>query len=420
MSRPRKDVSEALTSVYRGGDGLWHARVPMGRRPDGAVERVHRVRQSKAALMVLVRDLERQRDEGTWVATADDPTLAAWVAHWLTAVVHGTVEPATERSYEGVFRLHVLPTLGGVRLKALRAEHIETLYAGLRADGVGEPTVALAHRSIRACLNEAVRRRRLTVNPLAQVRFRRARETEVEPLTVAEARAVLATAAEQPRNRARWSFALALGLRQGEALGLLWDDVDLAAGTLRVRRALKRLDWQHGCSRRRDTAPRCGGTPYQCPRRHSGGLHLRQTKTAAGSRVWTLPAGLVEELRAHRAAQAAERLRAGDAWGLLRTGERWTEGDLVFTTEVGTPIDPRSDNRAWAALLAEAGVREARLHDARHSAATLLLLQGVPERVVKSLMGWSDTRMVGRYQHVVEPLRAEAASRVQDALWASE
>jgi integrase len=175
-------------------------------------------------------------------------------------------------------------------------------------------------------------------------------------------------------NAARWSVALALGLRQGEALGLAWDDVDLDGGTLTVR-------------------------------------VLVPPKSRAGRRTIALPQPLVDALKAHRSAQAAERLAAGTDW--VKSG-------LVFTQPNGKPIDPASDYRQWHALLAGAGVRRARLHDARHTAATIMLTMGIPARVAMEILGHSQTSLtLGTDSHVVPELAQDAANRVGTALWGS-
>ena len=96
----------------------------------------------------------------------------------------------------------------------------------------------------------------------------------------------------------------------------------------------------------------------------------------------------------------------------------WAEGGWVFTDKLGRPVVPNTDYHAWKALLRRAGVRDARLHDARHTAATVLLVLGVPERTVMEIMGWSTTGMAARYQHVTDPIRQEVAARVGGLLWA--
>ena len=172
------------------------------------------------------------------------------------------------------------------------------------------------------------------------------------------------------------------GTAAGGALGLTWDAVDLEQGTLTVRQALQRQP--------------------------SAGLAFVQPKSRAGRRTLTLPVQLRESLRAHRTAQLEERMAAGSMW---------QDHDLVFCQVTGQPIDPRSDHRAWRALLAEAGVRPARLHDARHTAATLLLQQGVPARVAMEMLGHSQISLtLGTYSHVTPELAEDAARRMGEAL----
>jgi integrase len=95
----------------------------------------------------------------------------------------------------------------------------------------------------------------------------------------------------------------------------------------------------------------------------------------------------------------------------------WTESGYVFTSLTGQPINSNSDSHRWKALLKSAGVRDGRLHDARHTAATVLLVLGVPERTVMGIMGWLSTAMAARYQHVTDPTRHVVAAQVGGLLW---
>jgi site-specific recombinase XerD len=124
--------------------------------------------------------------------------------------------------------------------------------------------------------------------------------------------------------------------------------------------------------------------------------------------VLALPVPLVKQLHAHRRRQNAERLAAGTAW------EDW---DLVFCSPSGAPLDPHDDWDDWRALLSAAGVREARVHDARHTAATLLLGQGIDIRVVQQILGHSQLSQTQRYAHVPPELVQHAAERMGEALW---
>jgi integrase len=291
--------------------------------------------------------------------------------------------------------------IGGKRLADVRAEDVERVYSVMTAAGKSAATVAHVRRTLSKAFGDAHKRGYIPRNPVPLAAAPKVEDVEVEPLTVDEARRVL-DAADGVRNGAAFVIALSLGLRRGEVLELGWDDVDLDAGTLRVRHQLQRHPYRHGCG------GGCGKSAKSCPDRFGGGLHLVPVKSAAGRRSMSLPVPLAVQLRAHRKQQLAERMVAGT---------RWRDQGLVFVQPDGAPVDPDAHGRDWRALLADAGVRPARLHDARHTAATTLLVQGVDPRVVMDLLGWSTSAVANRYQHVVPELRQLAAERVSAALW---
>ena len=278
--------------------------------------------------------------------------------------------------------------------------------------GVSAETIQSVHRTVRSCFAEAVRRGLIARNPVLVARPHRTRGVEIQPLTLAEVRAVLAVAAGQ-RHGVRWQIALALGLRQGEALGLQWADIDFEQATVTVRRSLQRRSWKHGCRRQP-----CGQAGWRCPKRHSGGLVADSPKSATSIRTIALPSVLLESLREHQRAQAAEREAAGELWQPappkdgLNSGTGW-----VFATPVGGPIRAGADWAAWKDLLSDARVRDARVHDARHTAATLLLVAGIHPRTVMGILGWSHPLMLMRYQHVVDDLQRDAVQRVERLIW---
>jgi integrase len=197
--------------------------------------------------------------------------------------------------------------------------------------------------------------------------------------------------------------ALALGLRQGEALGLQWSDVDLDAYTLLVRRSRLRPKWRHGCTE--PCGHKFGG---HCPQRVPLRTETAGTKSKAGKRGIGLPDELVALLKHHKAEQECERRKAA---------ELWQETGYVFTTPTGGPLNPRTDYTEWKRLLERAGVPERRLHDARHTAATVLLLLQIPDRTVMAIMGWSNTAMAARYQHIIAAIRRDVATSVGALLW---
>ncbi|HYB14355.1 MAG TPA: tyrosine-type recombinase/integrase [Streptosporangiaceae bacterium] len=154
--------------------------------------------------------------------------------------------------------------------------------------------------------------------------------------------------------------------------------------------------------------PECTSHARWCPQRRGGGLVEVEVKSMAGRRGIVLPDQLYALITEHRQQQDREREHAGT---------EWHDGGWMFAQPTGKPLDPRRDQYQWKALLEEAGVREARLHDARHTAATTLLLLGVPERAVMDIMGWSNAAMVRRYAHVTARLRRDIADRLNTFFW---
>ncbi|QHF92676.1 site-specific integrase [Streptomyces sp. NHF165] len=389
------------SSIYFGSDGKWHGRVTVGIRDDGKPDRRHVKRKTKAEAAEAVRNLERQRDSHTVRKPGKAWTVKTWLTHWIENIAPLSVGENTMVGYGVAVRKHLIPGLGAHRLDRLRPEHIERFYARMQANGSKPATAHQVHRTFRTALNEAVRRGHLGQNPVRLAKAPRLDEEEIEPYTVEEVRRLL-VAAEQRRNSARWAIALALGLRQGEALGLKWTDIDLAKGVLWVRRSRRRPKYAHGCG---DT---CGRKAGFCPQRRRTNPETADTKSRAGRRAVGLPPQLVDLLRAHKVKQDAERSAAADAWH----DEGW-----LFATKTGRGTSTRVDYDEWKELLHDAKVRDGRLHDARHTAATVLLILGVPERAVMGLMGWSSTSMAARYQHMVDTVRTSIAEQVDGLIW---
>jgi integrase len=172
-----------------------------------------------------------------------------------------------------------------------------------------------------------------------------------------------------------------MGLRQGEALGLLWNDVDLDAGCMRITKQLQRIH---------------------------GSAQLVEPKTERSRRTLAMPPMIAMGLRDHRERQVRERLAAG---------RRWTETGLVFTTPIGTPLDGTAVTKTFHHLLDRASLPQRRFHDLRHSTATLLLVQGVSPRVVMDVLGhWQIALTMNTYSHVIPDLRRDAARRTEDLL----
>lgn len=397
MSRGRS--ANGRSSIYRDARGTWHGYVSMGRTIDGESVRRHVRGRTRSEVTRKVEVLEAERDRSAARPAATPRlTVGAWLDEWLT-IIQRTRKPKTHDSYVSITRTHCGP-IRGVGLTKLTVRDIDNL---LHAVAQTSPqSAASLHRILRSSFNTAIKRGLMVANPCQHAVVPRVREIELEPYTLEECQRILEAAAHHP-NTARWSVALALGLRQGEALGLQWKDIDFEAGELRIRRQLQRLSWHHGCG---EESP--GHNPSHCPQRSGGGWAFEDVKTKAGRRAIALPAPLIDQLRRHRQQQAQAKLAAGPAWH---------DHELVFPRPDGNPQHPSVDATAWHRLTVDAQVPQLRLHYARHTTATMLLVQGIDGRVVMGLLGWSQSSLLGRYQHVIDPLRREAAARMQDALW---
>lgn len=402
MSNSRQP--NGASSIYQGKDGRWHGRVTVGVKDDGSPDRRHISRKTRADATKKVRELERQRDSGHVRMAGQSWTVKTWLTHWVENIAALHVGENTIDGYRVAVYHHLIPGLGGHRLEKLEPEHLERFYKKMQDGGSSAGTAHQPHRTVRAALNEAMRRRHITLDSAGIAKAPRVEEEEVEPYSVEEVQRLLQEAGRH-RNTARWVIALALGLRQGEVLGLQWTDVDFDTGVIRVQRGRLRPRYRHGCG------DRCGRKPGYCPQKINTRRETKGTKSRAGKRSVGLPAELVKLLRQHKEEQDRDRRLARDLW---------VEKGYLFTSPTGEPLNPNTDFHRWKDLLKAAGVRDGRLHDARHTAGTVLLILGVPEVVVDAIMGWEpgkSARMRRRYQHLTDPVLRATADKVGELLW---
>ncbi|WP_242606942.1 site-specific integrase [Protofrankia symbiont of Coriaria ruscifolia] len=234
-------------AIYKGSDGRWRATVDLG-WVGGKRQRKYLSGRTRAEVADKLRALHRQQEDGVKIVIGDKPlTVEQWLTHWVDHIAPGRVRPSTLAGYHGYVRNRIIPVLGRHRLDRLEPEHVEAWRNELLAAGLAAATVLQCFRILSRALKVAVQRGKVTRNVCTLVDAPSVHRDEVQPLAAGQARQVLTLAATRP-NEARWSVALAIGLRQGEALGLPWDAVDLDAGTLTVRQALQRRPWQHGCA----------------------------------------------------------------------------------------------------------------------------------------------------------------------------
>lgn len=327
-----------------------------------------------------------------------NPTLRGYLDEWL-GLQETQVQPSTWSSYRSILDRYVLAHLGDAVLADLDGRRLTRLYQHLlRAGGkdarpLSIRTVRYVHAVLHKALGDAVRDGLLPANPsdpatLPKHHPERADELgadqEVNAWSAEELRAFLDATHDHPRHPL-WLVAAATGLRRGELLGLAWDAVDLHARTLVVRRALSVV------------------------RRH---VSLKPPKTSQ-ARTLTLDARTTAALAARREAQHAEAQREGPCWH-----NAW---DLVFTGRSGLALSPDVVSRWFRDAVRAAGLRPLRLHDLRHTHATLMLQAGVPVKVVSERLGHASVQLtLDVYAHVLPAMDADAVDRFAAHAWGAD
>jgi integrase len=305
-------------------------------------------------------------------------TLAVFLEDWLEHSARPNVRPWTYRGYEVHVRRHIIPDLGRLPLAKLTTADVRRWVSGKLEAGLAPKTVHYMKGTLRTALNQAVDDGLVVRNVAVPVRTSKKVVRKARPLDMQETRRFL-RAIRGDRLEALYLVAL-LGLRQGEVLGLVWEDVDLDAGRLEVRQALQRA---------------------------RGRYELVEPKTEGSHRSVKLPPTVVARLREHRRRQASERLRAA----------RWRdEWRLVFTTVDGSPLNGRVVLAAFQRKLSEAGLPKVRFHDLRHACSSLLQAGGISPKAVQEQLGHSDLSMTLRYTKVLPELAEAAARRMEEVL----
>lgn len=365
-------------SIYQRADGKWVCAVSLG-WAEGKRRRKTVYADTQAEVLRKLREVTRAQDEGRQVPTGRGQTVEAFLARWLEGLP-GTVKVSTEDSYRAVVRLYITPALGRIRLDRLGPDDVAAMLGGMKARGLSARTQRYARAVLRRALRHAERWGLVARNAAALVEGPRVEQREGRTLTPEQARSLLETARGH-RLEPFIAVALACGLRRGEALALRWSDVDLDEGTITVRGTLQRI---------------------------RGQLVVTEPKTKGSRRRVELPASCTAMLRAHRVRQAEERLRAGASWA---------GGDWLLTNAMGGSLDPDNVRRSFSKLTKAAGLGHWTPHELRHSAASLLLAQGVPLEVVSDLLGHASIRMTKDvYGHLLRPQRRHAAEAMDRLL----
>jgi integrase len=360
--------------------GKWMARYTV-ETPTGQKRKTIYAKTRKEAAERLAKALT-DRTAGIVV---DDKglTVGDYLDMWLSDCVRGTVRESTYSRDEYLVNNHAKPSLGRLKLKKLNALHLQRLYRERVDSGLSTATVQKLHQVLHKALVQAVRWDLIPRNPAASVAAPTPDTKEMRALSAEEARRLL-EAARGDRLEALYILAVHTGMRQGELLGLKWEDVDLETSTVRVRRTLTRVD-------------------------NGRRLALGQPKTPKSRRTVQLTTRAVDAFRSHRARQAEEKLCAGSLYA---------DQDLVFAGEGGNVINPSNlRQRSFVQLLKRAGLPKITFHGLRHTCASLLFQRNVHPKYVQELLGHSSVAItLDTYSHVIPGMGDQTASAMEDVL----
>jgi integrase len=359
-------------SIYKRKNGLWAAQISVHG------ERISKYFKTQRDGLDWLQQMRIQVRSGLTLS-GSQLTLKAYLEQWLGSI-RASVRPKTLEQYDQVARFHIIPTLGQIKLKDLRPDQIQALYNKKLDGGTSARTTLLIHAVLHRSLNQALKQGIVIRNPAQAVNRPKIRRKEMKTLTDGQVRALLSVV-KGTRFEALFWLAVTTGIRQGELLGLRWSDLDWLSRKLRIQRQLQRI---------------------------STGQVFSEPKSAAGRRLVILGIETIQKLRMHYDLQLQDRQ------GL---GERWQENDLIFPSTLGTPWDQRNLHRCYKGFLKMAGLPDLRFHDLRHTAATLMLQQGVHPKIVQERLGHSDiTLTLNTYSHVLPAMQEDAAEKLDNLL----
>lgn len=360
-------------SIWLRGDGRYgaSARVVV----DGIVRRKQITKRTKEDIVEELRRLQRQG-----IAASGKGTFGEWLDEWLIEV-KGATAPKTYESYESVVRLRLKPTIGERRLSRLEPKHVAQAIAAARNAKLSSSTVAYVRTVARVALERALEVGRVTRNVAKLTAPVKVEPREIHPFTDVEFAAFMKEI-DGDRLEAAYLLAVLLGPRKGEILGLQWRDIiertagDATVMEIRIARQVQRVAKQP--------------------------LLVRDVKSKRSRRAMTAPDEVAAALRRHRVRQLEERIKAG---------AKWRDTGHVFTTGIGTPLDPRKLLQCYYGILDRAKLDRRSFHALRHETATAMLVAGVPLKSISALLGHSSERFTQeRYAHLVPALEAQVTA----------
>lgn len=386
-AKKSKPKSSQAGSIFKVGKH-WIAEISL-QSEDGKRRRKREYFKTRGEAQTRLNKLLHNQNLGLPIATRKQP-LDNFLNEWLIKASK-SVRPSTMRGYKQIIEKVIIPRLGKIDIEKLGPQHVQKLFHILQEEGLSNRRIQYVRSVLRIALNQAMRWGLVVRNAAALAEPPRVKRTEIKPLTPEQAEQFL-DAVKDHRFEAAFHLALHLGLRKGEILGLRWADVDLPKKTLKVTQSLQRVN---------------------------GKLVFDDPKSEKSRRTLPLSSHLVTMLKAHRRRQLEDLMEYRK-----ETGKEW-DTNLVFTTKVGTPVEPRNLNRSFYAVLENINQQNTdqnkpklphfRFHDLRHSCATFLLTHGASPKTVQDILGHSQISItLDTYSHVLEDSKREAIEKIEN------
>jgi len=352
-------------SIYKRENGSWRAQVSV----DG--ERLSYSANTRAECNEWLRKTMDLVDKGM-TFQSHNLTLKEYLVDWFTTKKN-TIKPKTAYDYGRLLTNYIYPPLGKIRLKELTTHRITRFYADMKRDGRGVRTIQIIHNILRSSLQDAVRGGIIGRNPCIGALIPKGKPKEMKVLTADQVTRFL-VAAESSRYKALYHLAITTGMRYGELIGLKWSDIDWDKGTIKIQRQLQYI-------------------PHR-------GYEFNDPKTRSGTRTVLLGKTALAKLKEHYYEYAYRD----------RTGE-----NLIFINGVGTKVYFKRFHKDFKRVLELAGLPDIRFHDLRHTAATLMISNGIPVVVVSKILGHSKPSVtMNIYAHVSTEMQTEAAQLMEN------
>lgn len=331
-------------SIYKRQDGRWCAQVSLGYKPGGKPYRKILYGKTRIAVSEAMKRTLREQQLGL-APTSERQSVARFLTDWLENTVKPKNKQLTYRSYEWIIRIHLVPGIGRLPLVKLTPQKLQAFLNERTAAGLSAATVKHINATLRAALSQAHRWQIVHQNAAKLITLPRSVRYHATILTADQAQELLLFLRGH-RYEALFTVALTMGTRRGETLGLRWRDIDMVNGNIEVCHSLESVKGK--------------------------GLSLSEPKTERAKRVLRIPQICIAALVKQRLSQLNQKQWAGS---------KWNEGDFVFTSSLGRPVQPDEISHVFPEILAQAELPRVRFHDLRHTCASLLLSLGVPAKV---------------------------------------